>query len=76
MRSEISHANAERVTASCNLAKASRGVVRRGIDEKWWPSLILYLNLHARCTVNNQISRHIKSSRKTQKAGWTIKKFE
>ena len=30
----------------------------RGIDEKWWPSVIFYLNPQARCTVINLISRH------------------
>ena len=33
-------------------------VVRRGIDEKWWPSVIFYMNRQARCSVNNLISRH------------------
>ena len=57
MRSEISRANADRAKASGNLVKA-RGVVRRGIDEKWRPSVIFYLNLQARCSVNNLTSRH------------------
>ena len=56
LRSEISKANADRAKASVNLAKA-REVVRRGIDEKRWPSVLFYLNLHARCSVNNLISR-------------------
>ena len=63
LRSEISQANADRVNASGNLAKA-RKVVRRGIDEKWWPSMILYLNLQAKCSVNNLISRHKKKLEK------------
>ena len=63
LRSEISQANANRAKASGNLAKA-REVVRRGIDEKWWPSLIFYLNLRARCSVNNLISRHKKKLEK------------
>ena len=57
LRSEISQANADRAKASINLVKA-REVVRRGIDEKWWPSVIFYLNQQARCSVNNRISRH------------------
>ena len=36
LRSEISQANADRAKASGNLAKA-RELVRRGIDDKWWP---------------------------------------
>ena len=56
-RSEISQANADRAKASGKLVKA-REVVRRGIDEKWWPSVIFYLNRQARCSVNNLISRH------------------
>ena len=59
LRSEISQANADGAKASSNLAKA-REVVRRVIDEKWWPSIIFYLNLQARCSVNNLISRHNK----------------
>ena len=57
LRSEVSQANADRAKASGNLVKA-REVVRRGIDEKWWPSVIFYLNRQARCNVNNLISRH------------------
>ena len=57
LRSEISQANADRAKASGNLVKA-REVVRTGIDEKWWPSVIFYLNRQARCSVNNLISRH------------------
>ena len=57
LRSEISQANADRAKASGNLVKA-REVVRRGIDEKWWPSVIFYLNRQARCSVNTLISRH------------------
>ena len=38
--------------------------MRRGIDEKWWPSVIFYLNLQARCSVNNLISRHKKKLEK------------
>ena len=53
LRSEISQANADRAKA--------REVVRRGIDEKWWPSIIFYLNLQARCSVNNLISRQKKN---------------
>ena len=63
LNSEISRANADRAKASGNLAKA-REVVRRGIDEKWWPSVILYLNLQLRCSVNNLISRHKKKIEK------------
>ena len=59
LRSEISQANADSAKASGNLAKA-REVLRRGSDEKWWPSVIFYLNLQARCSVNNLISRHKK----------------
>ena len=59
LRSEISQANADRAKASDNLAKA-REVVRRVIDEKWWPSVIFYLNLQARCSLNDLISRHKK----------------
>ena len=47
----------EKAKASDSLAKAC-GVVRSGIDEKWWPSLKFYLNLKARCSVNNLIGRH------------------
>ena len=57
LRSELSQANADRAKASGNLVKA-REAVRRGIDEKWWPSVIFYLNRQARCSVNNLISRH------------------
>ena len=57
LRSEISQANADRAKASGNLVK-SRGVVRRGIGEKWWLSVIFCLNRQARCSVNNLISRH------------------
>ena len=57
LRSEISQANADRAKASGKLVK-SREVVRRGIDEKWWPSVIFYLNRQARCSVNKLISRH------------------
>ena len=57
LRSELSQTNAERAKASGNLVKA-REVVKRGIDEKWWPSVIFYLNRQARCSVNNLISRH------------------
>ena len=59
LRSEISQANADRAKASGNLVKA-REAVRRGIDEKWWPSVIFYQNRQARCNVNNLISRHKK----------------
>ena len=55
--SELSQARADRANASGNLVKA-REVVRRGIDEKWWPSVIFYLNRQARCSVNNLINRH------------------
>ena len=41
LRSEISQAYADRTKASGNQAKA-REVLRRGIDEKWWPSVIFY----------------------------------
>ena len=57
LRSEISQVKADRAKASGNLAKPSE-VVRRGIDEKWWPSVKFYLNLQARCSVNNLINRH------------------
>ena len=57
LRSEISHAKADRAKASFNLVKA-REVVRRGIDEKWWPSVTFYLNRQTLCSVNNLISRH------------------
>ena len=63
LRSEISQANADRAKASGNLIKSS-GVVRRGIDEKWWPSVIFYLNQQARCSVNNMISRHKRKLKK------------
>ena len=63
LRSEMSQANVDRAKASGNLAKA-REVVRRGIDEKWWPSVIFYLNLQATCIVNNTISRHKKNLEK------------
>ena len=59
LRSEISQAKADSIKASGNLARA-RKVVRRSIDEKWWPSVLVYLNLQARCTVNNFICRHKK----------------
>ena len=51
LRSEMSQANVDRAKASGSLAKA-REVVRRGIYEKWWPSVIFYLNLQATCIVN------------------------
>ena len=38
--------------------------MRRGIDEKWWPSIIFNLSLQARCSVNNLISRHKKKLEK------------
>ena len=50
LRSEISQADADRAKASGNLVKA-REAVRRGIDEKWWPSVIFYQNRQARCNV-------------------------
>ena len=59
----MSQANADRAKVSGNLAKA-REVERRGIDEKWWPSVIFYLNLQARCSVNKLISRHKKKLEK------------
>ena len=64
LRSEISQANADRAKASGNLVKA-REVVRRGIDEKWWPSVIIYLKWQARCSVNNLMSRHKRKLEKT-----------
>ena len=64
LRSEISQANADRAKASGNLVKA-REVVRRGIDEKWWPSVIIYLKWQARCSVNNLMSRHKRKLKKT-----------
>ena len=63
LRSEISQAIADRAKASGNLVKA-REVVRRAIDEKWWPSVIFYLNRQARCSVNNLISRHKRNLEK------------
>ena len=57
LRSEINQANADRAKASGNLVKATE-VERRDLDEKWWPSVIFYLNRQARCSVNNLISRH------------------
>ena len=57
LRSKLSQANADRAKAPGNLIKA-REVVRRGIDEKWWPSVKFYLNRQTRCSVNNLISRH------------------
>ena len=50
LRSEISQADADRAKASGNLVKA-REAVRRGIDEKWWPSVIFYQKRQARCNV-------------------------
>ena len=38
--------------------------MRSGIDEKWWPSVIFYLNLQARFSVNNLKSRHKKKLEK------------
>ena len=63
LRSEISQANTDRAKPSGNLAKA-RDVVRRGIDEKCWPSVIFYLNEQARGSVNNLIRRHKKKLEK------------
>ena len=63
LRSEISQANADRAKASGNIAKA-RKIVRKGTYEKWWPSLIFYLYLNARCSGNNLISRHKKKLEK------------
>ena len=57
LRTEISQSNADRAQASGTLVKA-REVVRRGIDEKWWPSVIFYPNQQARCSFNNLISRY------------------
>ena len=57
LKSELNQANADRAKASGNVVKA-REVVRRGIDEKWWPSVIFYLNRQARCSVNNLMGRH------------------
>ena len=61
LRSEISQENADRAKASGNQANA-REVVRRCLDEKWWPSVIFYLNLQARCNVKNLISYHKEKS--------------
>ena len=55
--SELSQTNADRVKASGNLVKA-REAVRRCIDEKLWPSVILNLNRQARCSVKSLTSRH------------------
>ena len=59
LRSKISQVNANSIKASGNLAKANE-VVRSGIDEKLWPLVIFYLNMQARCCVNNLISRYNK----------------
>ena len=32
--------------------------MRRGIDEKWWPSVVFCLNRQASCSVINLINRH------------------
>ena len=64
LRSELSQANADRAKASGNLVKA-REVVRSVIDQKWWPSVIFYLNRQARCSVNYLISRHQRNLEKT-----------
>ena len=66
LKCEIRQANADRAKATGNIAKA-REVVRRGIYDKWWPSVIFYLNLQPRCSVNNLISRHKKSLKKFRK---------
>ena len=66
LRSEISQTSADWAKTSGNLAKA-REIVRRGIDEKWWPSVIFYLNLQTRYSVNNLISRHKKKLKKLTK---------
>ena len=63
LRAEISQQNADRAKQSGKLAKA-REVVRRGIDEKSWPSVIFNLDLQARCGVNNLIIRHKKKLEK------------
>ena len=69
LRTEISQANAERAKA--------REVVRRGIDEKWWPSIIFYLNLQARCSVKNLISRHKKKLEKlSERQDRTLKSLD
>ena len=43
LRSEISQAIADRAKASGNLVEVKE-VLGRGMDEKWWPSAIIYLN--------------------------------
>ena len=68
LRSEISQAHADRVMTSGNLAKA-REVVRRGLDEKWWPSVIFYPNLQAKCSVNNLIRPQKKACKTFGKTG-------
>ena len=41
LRSKIRQANADRPKPSGNPVQTSEAV-RRGIDEKWWPSVIFY----------------------------------
>ena len=38
--------------------------MRRCIDKKWWPSVIFYLKLQSRCSVNHLISRYKKKLEK------------
>ena len=57
LRSDMIQTNADSAKALGNLVKAGE-VVRRGIDEKWWPSVIFYLNRQARCIVKDLISGH------------------
>ena len=66
LRSEISQANADSVQSSVILAKAGENV-RRDKGEKWWPSVIFYLNLRASCRINNLIRRHKKSLKNFRK---------
>ena len=48
--------------------------MRRCIDEKWWHSVIFYLNLQARCSVNNLISRHKKKLEKLSERQYRLLK--
>ena len=76
LRSEISQSNAVRAKASDYLVKA-REVVRRGIDENWWPSVIFYLNRQASPSVNYLIIRHKRKLEKlSERRGRALKNLD
>ena len=63
LRTEINQARSEEKKIDDDLAKA-REVVRRGIDEQWWPSIAFYLKLQARIAIHDIKDRHEKKLKK------------